>query len=217
MQALLSEHEVSWDGEFYKFDPLTIMPRPANPGGPPIMMGVVVPEAIYHCTKRGFHIQTTPLSGTHEHMLQQVDAFNRGKEELGEAGKHLTLSLSRVAFLAENEQDRRAKVALAHHYYGQFDNVYTGEGIVEDGLIVPIPRKVSIEETEKNLHICTSQQMIDELAPYAEAGVDRFILNINFGVSQPETLDCIQRFAEQVMPAFDQQAGNGTEEVAVSG
>ena len=203
LQALLSEREVSWDGEYYKFDPLTIMPRPMQEAGPPIMMGVLVPEAIYHCTKRGFHIQTTPLSGSHEHMLQQVDAFNRGKDELGEAGRELTLSLSRVSFLASDETDRRKKIELAHHYYGQFDNVFTGEGIVEEGLIAPLPRKVPIEKTEENLHICTPAQMIDELSPYAEAGVDRFILNMNFGAGQKETLECIQRFAEEVMPAFD--------------
>lgn len=203
LQALLSEHEVSWDGDFYRFDPLTIMPRPDRPGGPPIMIAALAPEAIYHSTKRGFHIQTTPLSGTHEHMLEQVNAFHRARDEMGEGGKDLTLSLSRVAFLARDERDRREKIALAHHYYGQFDNVFTGDGIVEDGLIAPVPRKVSIDRTEENLHVCTAQQMIDEFAPYAEAGVDRFILNVNFGVSQPETLDCIQRIAEEVMPAFD--------------
>ena len=35
-----------------------------------------------------------------------------------------------------------------------------------------------------------------------EAGIDRVILNINFGMSQPEQLDCIQQFAEEVMPHF---------------
>ena len=203
LQALLSEHEVSWEGKYYQFEPLTVMPRPVNPGGPPIMMGVLVPEAIYACTKRGFHIQTTPLSGTHEHMLEQVNAFHRAKGEMGEAGEDLTISLSRVAFLAGGDSDRCKKIELAHSYYGQFDNVFTGEGIVEDGLIKKIPRPVSIDKTEENLHICTAQQMIDELAPYAEANVDRFILNVNFGASQAETLDCIQRFAEEVMPAFE--------------
>ena len=46
--------------------------------------------------------------------------------------------------------------------------------------------------------------MIEELLPYAEAGVD-FILNVNFGASQSETLDCIQQFAEDVMPVFENQ------------
>ena len=202
LQALLSEEEVSWDGKYYRFEPLTIMPRPATRGGPPIMLGVLAPDAIYHCVKRGFHIQTTPLSGDRQRMLDQVGAFARGKAELGARGEGLTLSLSRVAFLAKDRADQRAKTGIAHRYYGQFDNVFGGAGVVERGLIAPLPRQVSIEETARNLHICTASEMIDELAPYAEAGVDRFILNFNFGVSQAETMETIQRFAEEVMPCF---------------
>lgn len=202
LTALLREEEVSWNGKYYQFDPLTIMPRPVNPGGPPIMMGVVVPEAIYHCTKRGFHIQTTPLSGDHQAMLNQVDAFNRGKDELGADGKDLTLSLSRVAFVANDESDRQSKIEAAYDYYSRFDNVFTGPGIVENGLIAPLPRKQSIEQLAESLLICTASEMIDKLSPYAEAGIDRVILNINFGAEQSETLECIQKFAEEVMPHF---------------
>ena len=202
LQALLREKEVSWNGKYYQFDALTVMPRPHRPGGPPMMMGVLVPEAIFHCTKRGFHIQTTPLSGTQEHMLQQVEAFHRGKSELGEEGEELTLTLSRVAFLASSDGDKKRKTEIAHRYYGQFDNVYTGDGVVEEGLIRPVPRAVPIEKTAQNLHICSVAEMIDELAPYADAGVDRFILNVNFGISQQETMECIQQFSEEVMPVF---------------
>ena len=202
LQALLGDEEVSWHGKYYRFEPLTIMPRPVRKGGPPIMLGALAPEAIYHCAKRGFHIQTTPLSGSSHHMREQVDAFHRGKAARGKAGEGLTLSLSRVAFLAETEADKKTKTEIAHRYYGQFDNVFTGDGIVERGLIAPLPRKVSIEETARNLHICTASEMIDQLGPYAEAGVDRFILNVNFGVGQEETMETIQSFAEQVMPCF---------------
>ncbi len=201
LQALLTEEEVSWNGKYYQFEPLTIMPRPVRPLT--LMMAVLSPVAIYHCTKRGFHIQTTPLAGNHQYMLDQVNAFNRGKEELGDAGKELTLSLSRVCFLAQNESDRQAKVQLAHDYYGRFDNIYiNGPGIVEAGMIKPLPRKCSVAETEANLTICTTSEMIDKLGPYAEAGIDRFIMNVNFGASQVDTLECIQRFAEEVMPHF---------------
>ncbi|MBT8436541.1 MAG: LLM class flavin-dependent oxidoreductase, partial [Gammaproteobacteria bacterium] len=200
LQALLTDEEVSWDGKYYKFDPLTIMPRPVN--DIPLMMAVLVPEAIYHCTKRGFHIQTTPLSGDHQHMLDQVEAFNRGKQELGDAGIHQTLSLSRVAFLSHSDVDRNRKIQMAHDYYCRFDNVFTGPGIVENGMIKPLPRNMTVEQTAENLTICTASEMIDKLAPYAEAGVDRFIMNVNFGVEQAEVLESIQCFAEEVMPHF---------------
>ncbi|MFV2033473.1 MAG: LLM class flavin-dependent oxidoreductase, partial [Gammaproteobacteria bacterium] len=200
LQALLNEEEVSWNGKYYQFEPLTIMPRPVS--DIPIMMGVLIPEAIYHCTKRGFHIQTTPLSGDHQHMLNQVDAFTRAREEMADDGKHLTLSMSRVAFLSTSDADRKAKIRMAHDYYGRFDNVFTGPGIVDNGMIRPLPRQMSLDETASNLTICTAGEMIDKLEPYAEAGVDRFIMNVNFGVSQAETLESIQRFAEEVMPHF---------------
>jgi alkanesulfonate monooxygenase SsuD/methylene tetrahydromethanopterin reductase-like flavin-dependent oxidoreductase (luciferase family) len=204
LQTLLNEEEVSWDGKYYQFEPLTIMPRPVS--RIPIMMAVLVPEAIYHCTRRGFHIQTTPLSGDHAHMLDQVNAFTRGKAELGEQGEHLTLSLSRVTFLSHNEADRKIKIAMAHDYYSRFDNVFTGPGIVENGMIKPLPGKMTLDQTAENLTICTPAEMIDKLAPYAEAGVDRFIMNVNFGVEQNEVLDSIQCFSEEVMPHFSNDA-----------
>ncbi|MFT5221047.1 MAG: alkanesulfonate monooxygenase SsuD [Planctomycetota bacterium] len=214
LQALLSEEEVSWDGKYYQFEPITIMPRPVM--DIPIMMAVLVPEAIYHCAKRGFHIQTTPLSGDHQHMLDQVNAFTRGRDERreerkkeakkdgerGTAADHQTLSLSRVTFLSNSDADRKRKIAMAHDYYSRFDNVFTGPGIVENGMIKAIPRKMTLEQTAENLTICTPAEMIDKLAPYAEAGVDRFIMNVNFGVEQNEVLESIACFAEEVMPHF---------------
>lgn len=206
LQALLTREEVSWNGKYYKFEPLTIMPRPTRLGGPPMMMAVMNPEGIYHCTKRGFHIQTTPLSGNHQLLLDQVLAFNRAKDEMDDAGHNLTLSLSRVAHVSGTNSERDRKVAAAHHYYGRFDNVFTGPGLVDNGVIRPLPCKTPIDELGESLLICTPQEMIDKLGPYEELGIDRVILNMNFGLVQQETLDAIQCFAEDVMPYFSSKA-----------
>ena len=200
LQKLLTEEDVSWNGKFYQFDALTTMPRPVKQV--PLMIAALVPEAIYHSVKRGFHIQTTPLSGDHQHMLRQVEAFKRGKQELGEAGSHLSLSLSRVTFLSRNQSDRQRKIELAHDYFSRFENIYTGPGLVENGMVKPLPRKMSIEQTAENLIIGSPQELIDKLGPYAEAGVDRFMMNMSFGAEQSEILDSIQFFAEEVMPHF---------------
>ena len=202
LQALLMREEVSWDGDYYKFPPLTIMPRPIRPGGPPMMMAVMNPDGIYSCAKRGFHIQTTPLSGNHQLLLDQVNAFNRAKNEMDKAGHDLTISLSRVAHLAMTTSDRDRKIGVAHQYYGRFDNVFTGPGLVDNGMIRTLPCETPIEELGKSLLICTPGEMIDKLGPYAELGIDRVILNMNFGLETKETLDSIQCFSEEVMPHF---------------
>ena len=211
LQALLREEEVSWDGAYYRFEPLTIMPRPMQPGGPQMMMAVMNPEGIYACTKRGFHIQTTPLAGNHQLLVDQVGGFTRAKGEMGADGAHLTLTLSRVAHVATNPQERQRKIEAAHSYYGRFDNVFTGPGLVDNGMVRPLPRSQSIEELAESLLICTPQEMIDKLAPYAELGIDRVILNMNFGLPQTQTMESIQAFAEEVMPHFDSTPARAAE------
>ena len=47
-----------------------------------------------------------------------------------------------------------------------------------------------------------SQEMIDKLGPCADLGIDRVILNMNFGLEAQQTLESIQCFAEEVMPQF---------------
>ena len=200
LKALLSEEEVSWDGQYYKFEPLTIMPRPVRIGGPPMMVAVVNPDRVYSYAKEGMHIQTTPLAGGQELLERQVNAFRRAKDELSEAGENLTLTLSRVGFVAQSERARQSHLETADAYYRRFDNVFTGPGIVDAGMIRPLPREQSIEELGENLLICPPGEMVDRLMPYVELGIDRMVLNINFGVSQAETLESIQCFAEEVMP-----------------
>jgi alkanesulfonate monooxygenase SsuD/methylene tetrahydromethanopterin reductase-like flavin-dependent oxidoreductase (luciferase family) len=203
LMALLSKEEVSWKGDFYNFDALTAMPRPMTENGPPIMMAVLNPQGVYACTKRGFHIMTTPLAGSHQLMLDQVDGFNRAKIEMGDDGKDLTLSLSRGAFIVNNESDKKAKLERAYEYFARFDNVFTGPGIVKNGMIEILPRKQTMKELADSLLICTPNEMIDQLSVYSEIGIDRMILNMNFGASHKDTMTSIQRFSEEVMPHFN--------------
>lgn len=202
LKTLLNEEEVSWDGKFYKFDALTIMPRPIVPGSPEIMMAVMVPEGIYHCVLRGFHIQTTPLAGNHQLLVNQVEAFNRGKEDLGRTENCPTLSLSRLAHFTMSDKDALSKIDLAYTYYSRFDNVFTGPGIVEHGMIKPLPRNQTREELAESLLICGKQEMIDKLSIYSDLGIDRIILNINFGAEHSEMIENVHRIAEEVMPHF---------------
>ena len=172
---------------------------------PQLMMAVMAPEGISACTKRGFHIQTTPLAGEHELLVNQVQGHKNAKDEMGDAGDHLTISLSRVAFLAHSPAEHRARVEAAHAYYSRFDNIYTGPGLVDAGMIRPLPRAQTIEELEASLLVCTPDEMVERLAVYDELGIDRVILNPNFGVAQSATLEMIECFAEEVMPQFAAQ------------
>ena len=107
--ALLAREEVSWDGKYYQFAPITVMPRPRAAGSPAIMIAALIPEAIEASARRGFHIQTTPLNASVDKMREQVDAFKRGKAASGDAGRDLRLAVMRVCCVAKDDADARRK------------------------------------------------------------------------------------------------------------
>lgn len=207
LQALLTRKEVSWDGKYYQFGPLTVMPRPEREI--PLVVASMAPEGIQACARQGFSVQTTPLSGDHQMLLDQVNAFRRGKAEAKAKAKSASrarLSLQRATYLARDEADAREKLQLAYEYYRRFDNVFTGPGIVHGGGIEALPRQQSIEELGRNLLICTREQMLDQLSAYAEAGIDEVIMTANFGQSQADSLDMMRRFGEQIIPHFSSRS-----------
>ena len=201
LQKLLAEEEVSFKGKYYNFDALTIMPRPITQPVP-IMIAAMDPKSIKSAASRGFHVQSTVLSGTKELLMERVNAFKEGCEELGEKGKLLKLSMQRMMFVAKDQDDVEKKNRLAYEYYKRFDNMFTGPGKVKNGNIVPLPRKQSFEEMKENLLICTVNELIDKLSIYAEAGVDEFIISSSFGQEQNETLESMHKISEEIIPYF---------------
>ena len=204
--ALLTEEEVSWDGEYYRFDPITVMPRPMTQPMPKMMVAVMNPPGIAACTRRGFDIQTTPLAGRPDLFHSQIAAHKEAKADMGEAGRHLRIMMSRVIYCSGSEAETRRMVQMAHDYYSRFDNVFTGPGIVNHGDVEPLARAQTIEELEENLIICQAEEMVDRLAEYAEAGLDEIILSSNLGQPQSEHLEAMERFAIEVLPHLQQVA-----------
>ena len=201
LQLLLKNKEVSYQGKFYDFEPLTIMPRPiSNPVQ--MMVAAMNLESIKDAAKRGFHVQSTVLSGTKDLLLSRVNAFKEGCEILGEKGKLLKLSMQRMAYLAKDDNDAKEKIKMAYEYYKRFDNMFTGPGKVKEGSVEPLEREQSLEELKENLLICTLNEMIDKLSIYAETGVDEVILSSSFGQSHNDLIQSMHRIGENVIPYF---------------
>ena len=204
LEALLTSTDVTWNSARYAFEPLTIMPRPEDPIA--LMVAVMNPTGIEAAARAGYHVQTTPLGGNHQQLLDQVDAFRRGKAAAGRA-LDTRLSLQRGLYLVQNEKQRQSVAELAYTYYKSFDNVFGGAGIVDQGIIRPLPRSQTLEELAANILLCGRDEMIDRLSVYSELGIDEVIATSNFGQDEAMTLDMMARFAEEVMPHFSKLRG----------
>jgi alkanesulfonate monooxygenase SsuD/methylene tetrahydromethanopterin reductase-like flavin-dependent oxidoreductase (luciferase family) len=205
LQALLSREDVAWDGYYYRFDALTTMPRPVR--RIPFMVAAMAPRAIEDAARRGYHVQTTPLGASHETLVEQVEAFHRGRAQAGAAGDALRLALMRGVYAARDTREARAILKRAYDYYRRFDNVFSGPGLVRRGRIEPLPRTQTIEELGENLVICPPAEMVERLAGYSELGIDELVTSSNFGQPREQTLEMMQRFAEEVLPHLSDASG----------
>ena len=201
LQKLLKEKDVSHKGKYYNFEPITIMPRPISKSIQ-MMIAAMDLNSIKDAASRGFHVQSTVLSGNKELLIQRVNAFKEGCEILGEEGKLLKLSMQRMAYLAKDEKDAEEKNRLAYEYYKRFDNMFTGPGKVKRGEVEPLERNQTYEEMKKNLLICPANEMIDKLSIYAEAGVDEIIISSSFGQNQNDLIESMHRISVEIIPYF---------------
>jgi len=204
LKALLSKENYSFKGKYYNFNAITIMPRPIS-DPVPIMIAAMDPSSIRNAATNGYHVQSTVLSGTKKLLLERVNAFKEGQQDAGENGKLIRLSMQRMAYAAKDENDAKEKNLLAYEYYKRFDNMYTGPGIVNKGLIEPLPRAQTLEEMTENLIICPVNEMIDKLSVYAGSGIDEMIISAGFGQSQEDMIESMYRISEHIIPHFKLQ------------
>lgn len=202
LKTLMSETEVSWDSDNYKFDALTITPRPLQQPYPPIWIAAVSPVAIYHSVLNGYHVMTTPLREPFEKVVAQAEAFHKGVAEAGAAAAGRKLSMLKMLYVARDEADRREKVAIAHANHQRFVNVYETPGEVYNGAIKPIDVDETLEDVGKALIIGTAGECIDRLGPYADLNIHDLMLNMSFGAAHQDVLGAMERFATHVMPHF---------------
>ena len=204
LNSLLSKENYSFKGKYYNFNAITIMPRPIS-DPVPIMIAAMDPSSIRNAAAKGYHVQSTVLSGTKKLLLERVNAFKEGQQDAGENGKLIRLSMQRMAYAAKDENDAKEKNLLAYEYYKRFDNMYTGPGKVNKGLIEPLPRAQTLEEMTENLIICPINEMIDKLSAYAESGVDEMIISAGFGQNQEDMIESMYRISEHIIPHFKAQ------------
>ena len=204
LNSLLSKENYSFKGKYYNFNAITIMPRPIS-DPVPIMIAAMDPSSIRNAAANGYHVQSTVLSGTKKLLLERVNAFKEGQQDAGENGKLIRLSMQRMAYAAKDENDAKEKNLLAYEYYKRFDNMYTGPGKVNKGLIEPLPRAQTLEEMTENLIICPINEMIDKLSAYAESGVDEMIISAGFGQNQEDMIESMYRISEHIIPHFKLQ------------
>jgi alkanesulfonate monooxygenase SsuD/methylene tetrahydromethanopterin reductase-like flavin-dependent oxidoreductase (luciferase family) len=151
-QLMTSERPVSYKGKYYQVNDALMLPRPARPGGPPILIGGTGPKFTLPLVAK--YADEWNCLGRPPETFSELSHL---LDEMIEKNERQTTDIRRSMMAAteygQNEQD------LAQRVRERFGDEYNAEDLVAHGLIVG-----------------TGNQIVDQLGALAEAGLQRVML-----------------------------------------
>lgn len=202
---LLREKDVTHDGPYVQFPPLTIMPPPYQRPHAPLWIAAVSAESAYKAAKDGFNVQTASLRRPFSVIREIVQATREGAARAGR-NHPPKISMGTWVYVARNDADIREKLEQAHANHRRFVNLSTTKGTVNGGMVEPIEIDASVESVGETLIIGPPSFCVEKLHEYQSLGLDHLMIRKHFGPSHRDIMGSLDRFAEHVMPHLDVEA-----------
>lgn len=194
LKRLWAEDSVTHDGDMWQFDDVFISPRPM--GDMPIWIGGHADIAIKRAAYRG-DAWIASASSTTEDLERQIGVYEDSLDEFGMDRSENEIVLMRDCFVANSLEEARSTIEphllKLYQMYARWGQTYLDEHEVE----------VDYDELEEKFVLGSPERCIEKLQTYADLGVDHVALRVQFpGQSQESTLECLERFGDEIIPAF---------------
>jgi probable F420-dependent oxidoreductase len=194
----------SFEGTIFHYDRIRVSPPPAQPGGPPILVGGYVDAAFGRAGTIGDgHITDAE---DYESVRAAVAGMEQAAREAGRDPSQLHLALMQNAFVAEDGSDAWEAVREGvTHQVGAYESWDRGHDTPAHDSLEP-----SVDDTEK-LRASTAAGAPDEVAHRLRKTVDAFGDRANFdlivrlhypGMSFDDAAHAVELFGERVVPAL---------------
>jgi alkanesulfonate monooxygenase SsuD/methylene tetrahydromethanopterin reductase-like flavin-dependent oxidoreductase (luciferase family) len=209
-KALMSDVAFSHDGDFWKFEDVTLLPRPLTKPLPPLWLAGLTPPSITGqvatCKKLGIpaKIITSPFRNPMSELQKGYDAFEQALADNGYARSDAAFAVNRTTFVGETMDDaRKAIPALIDVHRGLYSQLENNEVYVNGRIqIKPQKNEVTEEEVLANIPWGDVGKVTRQIREYAEMGVDHYSCYFDLGMGQETTMRTMRLFAEEVMPQF---------------
>ncbi|WP_435156389.1 LLM class flavin-dependent oxidoreductase [Haladaptatus sp. DFWS20] len=193
LKKLWTEDSVDHDGDFWSFEDAFVSPRPADI---PVWIGGHADIAIKRAAYRG-DAWIASASSTTDDLTKQIGVYEDALDEFGMDRADNDVILMRDCFVADSTQEARDTIEpyLLNLYelYARWGQTYMDEHEIE----------VDYEELDEKFVIGSPEECIEQLQVYENLGVDHVLIRCQFpGQPQSSTLTCLERFGEEVIPAF---------------
>jgi len=196
------------NGEFHQFPSSSSAPKPFQDGGPPIWIAARDQASHDFALANGCNVQVTPLSqgdGEIEALMQRFGQACAGNQDVPRP----KIMLLQHAYIAADETDVARGAEALSRFYCHFGAWFKNERPVRQALIEPLSAAemaamphFAPDKMIENLAIGTSDTIVARLRAYEELGYDEYAYWIDCGMPFADKKASLQRFINDVMPAF---------------
>ena len=182
MKAMWTEEKPVYKGKYYSIDGATCRPKPAQQGGPPVIVGAVGPHMLKAAVQvgDGWNLADDPTVTVYK---EKVTIINDWCKKLGRTPESFMKTWDGHVVIGKNDRDLNEKMTM-------FKTLkISGEALI--GQLIP-------GEMLQNCISGTPDSCIRKIREFMGLGVSHFSL---WFLDYP-SFESIKLFAEEVLPAF---------------
>ena len=204
----LWEGDHAHEGAYWSFPSTTAVPAPLQRPHPPIWIAARDPNSHAFAVEHGCNVQVTPLNAGDGEVASLMERFETACAAFPAIPRPQIMLLMHTCVAdSEAEADRFARDLS--RYYGQFGAWFANERPIHQGFIAPLSDDELAAQPQyapaamrANLVIGQPDEVIARLKGYEALGFDQFSIWIDSLVSHERKRASLERFIENVMPAF---------------
>ena len=197
------------DGEIWQFPTSTSVPKPLQVN-PPLWIAARDPDSHNFAVANGCNVMVTPLMKGDEEVVDLVRKFDTACANNPDQARPELMVLRHTHVHGADDPDGWRPAAQAiNRFYRTFDAWFGNKTTPVNGLLDPSPEEKFAERPEfgiDSLHrtamIGTPEEIIPRLRAYEELGVDEYSFWIDNSMTYAQKRDSLERFINDVMPAF---------------
>lgn len=196
------------EGTYHSFPATTSSPKPVQPGGPPIWIAARDPNSHEFAVAQGCKVQVTPLWQGDEEITKLMDTFNAACAKFPDIPRPEIMLLNHT-YIAADAADAALAAQELNRFYNYFGAWFMNKRPVSQGAIQPLTDAeiaahpfMSPEAMMRDNVIATPERAIERIKGYEAQGYDEYSFWIDSGMSFARKKASLERFINDVMPAF---------------
>jgi len=221
LPRMWAQHDYTFQGQHFSMDtPHNVLPKPYGASHPPIWVACGNPPTFEKAGRHGIGAIGFNFKPIHD-MKPMIDAYKQGIAEgenpVGEYVNDNVMLTNAVLCYEDRDKARRLALDPRRGYLYSLVQLYHDTFPHNDAaptwpeFPTALPADLLDHVIDGGLMLCGNpEEVVEQLRIYEQTGVDQVVFGVPGNLSPDDTLEMIETFGQQVIPAFDKDRVHST-------